>query len=169
MKKTVVFICLLASMSCFAQKNRIYKASNNVTYFVGDSVKMGRGSAPNGDYRYLQMGGWAAALSYDPQQGSSQFNIGRDFYGMSVKIKKIDVIINRGTPKIYFVVGGGNITNYNLFIEDAIAACEVIPCGDNSTVVSSVADELFKLKQLLDSGAITLDEYNKEKKKLLDH
>ena len=41
---------------------------------------------------------------------------------------------------------------------DAIAACEVKPCAvadDKPASVSSVADELLKLKKLLDAGAIT--------------
>ncbi|MBD2705507.1 SHOCT domain-containing protein [Spirosoma sp. BT702] len=33
---------------------------------------------------------------------------------------------------------------------------------------ASVADELLKLKQLLDAGAITKDEYESQKKKLLN-
>jgi len=168
MKHLILIGCLLVSFKSFSQsKYDGYTAGNNVTYHVGDTVKLNRGSAPNGDFLYLQMGGWGAIMSYNQNRNADQFNIGRGAANTAVVIKKIKRFKVKGVEKHYFVVGGGNITNYNLMIDDAIQACEVTPCIDKNKPQLSVADELTKLKGLLDGGAITQDEYDAQKKKLL--
>jgi len=128
------------------------------------------GSAPNGDFRYLNMGGWGAVMSYNSYGGSSQFDIGHGYSGTPVVIKSIKRHKVRGIEKVMFVVGGGNITNYYLYIEEAIATCEIKDCNIPQTAIiqqSSTADELLKFKKLLDQGAITQEEYDTQKKKLL--
>jgi hypothetical protein len=164
--KTLLLSVLLCPLVCLAQKE--YTASNGVTYHVGDTVKLGRGSAPNGDFLYLQIGGWSAATSYRTNGGNDQFNIGRGYANTAVVIKKIRSAKIRGVEKHSFVVGGGNITNYYLSIDDAIEVCEVVPCKNAKTPVVNVADEIAKLKKLLDDGAITQAEYDSQKKKLLE-
>lgn len=64
-----------------------YTASNGITYKEGDQIKLGRGSATNGDFLYLQMGGWAAIASYDVNKSSDQNNIGRGYSGTAVTLK----------------------------------------------------------------------------------
>lgn len=167
MKNRLLFVtCLLISICSMSQND--YQASNGIIYHIGDTVKLGRGSSPNGDFLYLQMGGFGAIMSYNSNKGSDQFNIGKGYANTAVVVKKIKEGKIKGIKKTYFVVGGGNITNYNLYIEDAIQTCEVKPCANTSEKsMGSVADELLKLKQLLDAGAITQAEYDAQKKKLL--
>lgn len=150
-----------------------YRASNGVIYRIGDTILLGRGSAPNGDFRYLTIGGWGAVLMYNSNETSSQFDVGRGYSGLTVKIKRILRMKDRGIEKVMFTVGGGNITNYYLSIEDAIATCEVKDCATESrgtTIIQqplSPADELLKFKKLLDDGAIRKEEYEVQKKKIL--
>jgi len=75
-----------------------------------------------------------------------------------------------GVDKYMFSINPGGPIRYQVFIEDAIAACEVKPCAstENTKPVASVADEIKKLKELYDSGAITKAEYDTQKKKLLN-
>jgi len=175
MKKPLLLLCLFAiSISTKAQKITQYTAINGITYHVGDTVRLGMGSSPNGTFLYLQIGGWGAALSYDADKGPNQLNIGRGYANTAVVIKKIKSGKIKGAEKYWFIVGGGNITNYNLTIDDAIQACEVVPCMRDlppATVVqqsNDKFDKLKKLKGLLDSGAITQSEYDEQKKKLLN-
>ena len=173
--KSIIILLLLActSLTTRAQKLTEYKAINGITYKVGDTVRLGRGSSPSGTFLYLQMGGWGAALSYDANAGPNQLNIGRGYANTAVIIKKIKTGKIKGIVKCYFTVGGGNITNYILTIDDAIQACEVVPCAStNNTGVVQQSDDQFdklkKLKALLDSGAITQSEYDAQKAKLLN-
>jgi hypothetical protein len=162
MKQSLLLMLLLPVIT-FGQDMTEYKASNNKVYHIGDTVHLGKGSSSNGEFLYLQIGGWNAILSHGHNQ-----NIDKTYANTGVIIKKIKRDKTRGVVKTWFVVDGGNITNYNLYIDDAILSCEVIPCQTTPTQPLSVADEIAKLKKLLDSGAITQDEYNAQKKKLLD-
>lgn len=165
--KQVLLVMLLMPILAFTQKDKGYKALNGITYYVGDTVKLARGSAPNGNFLYLQMGGWGAIMGYNANKSNDQMNIGRAYANTAVIVKKIKSGKIKGVEKYYFVVGGGNITNYYLYIDDAVQACEVRPCLEAKNNNVSVADELLKLKQLLDSGALTQAEYDSQKKKLL--
>ncbi|HEY0244655.1 MAG TPA: SHOCT domain-containing protein [Mucilaginibacter sp.] len=167
--KAIFIICLLtiATVTVKAQQYILseYQASNGITYHVKDVVSLGTGAAMDGSFLYLQMGGWAATIN--PNNPNAN-NIGRAYANTTVKVKKIEQIRRKGNVKTYFTVGGGNITNYTLYIEDAIQACEVTPCNTNgSQPVADKFDQLKKLKALLDSGALTQAEYDAQKKKLL--
>lgn len=164
-------IIIIASIQCFAQKITSYKAVNGLTYTIGDTVKLGRGSAPNGSFNYMQMSGIGALLAHK-QQRSDQLNIDKTFANTATVIKKMKSVQINGIQKVTFVVDGNGPVNFNLAIDDAIQACEVIPCKDQATIptantATGVADEIAKLKKLLDSGALTQAEYDAQKKKLL--
>jgi len=74
-----------------------------------------------------------------------------------------------GVSKCLFIVDAGGLFRFSLYIEDAILACEVVPCQTVATKPpASVADEIKKLKELLDSGALTQAEFDAQKKKLLN-
>jgi hypothetical protein len=173
MKKIILTIFLSAILFyAFAVDPKEYKASNGVTYHIGDTIKLGRGSANNGDFLWLQMGGWSAALSYDANKGSDQLNLGKHHSGLNVIVKKMKTMKLKGAERTYFIVGGGNITNYNLYIEDAIETCEVAICKQsNATAVLQVStdkyDQLKKLKELYNEGTLSHEEYDAEKTKLL--
>lgn len=170
MKSTTLVLLFVIVSQAYGQKTMdTYTASNGITYKEGDQIKLGRGSATNGDFLYLQMGGWGAIASYDMNKGSDQNNIGRGYSGIAVTLKKIRTQKTKGQEKVYFTVGGGNITNYNLMIEDAIATCEIADCKTKPTeVTGDNLDKIKKLKDLLDSGALTEAEYQIEKKKILN-
>lgn len=173
MKKLLFFTAvLLFAVTMNAQKiskGETYAASNGKVYKVGDTITLGKGSGINGHFEYMQMGGFyntMAAMSGDT--GSLAAGLGRNYSGTNVVLKKIKTIKDkRGTNKTYFVVGGGNITNYNLMIEEAIASCEITDCKDVSKVevVSSESkyDKLKKIKDLKDAGVLSDEEFQREK------
>jgi hypothetical protein len=169
----IIILLFFSALKVNAQKLTEYRAINGINYHIGDTVRLGRGSSPNGTFLYLQIGGWGAALVYDPDAGPNQMNIGRAYANTAVIIKKIKTGTIKGIVKYYFTVGGGNITNYTLTIDDAIQACEVVPCTNQSAGATVIQqsddnlDKLKKLKSLLDNGAITQGEYDAQKKKLL--
>lgn len=164
MKKIILLLLFVSAVANAQDKVTEYKASNNVTYKVGDSIALGRGSGLQGTFVYLKMAGWMAGT--DVQIGSA-------YAGLNVIIKKLKVQKFKGASKMYFVVGGGNITNYTLEIEEAIASCEVKDCNATKTVSSAPApdkfDQLKKLKDLLANGTLNQEEFEAEKKKLLNN
>ncbi|WP_316745135.1 SHOCT domain-containing protein [Pedobacter antarcticus] len=166
-KHFLTILALTISICSYAQKNKEYRASNGVTYNVGDTIQLGRGSATNGDFLYLQMGGWAGAIAGG---GSDSRNIGKRYANTNVIIKKIKSAKVRGSEKHVFTVAGGNITNYELLIDEAIESGEIKDIHKKSADTNVVDDDLTKLeklKKLLDSGAITQEEFDAKKKQIL--
>lgn len=161
MKKLISILFVFFSFVSYSQKLDSYKASNGITYKVGDDIMMGAGSGKSDNYVYM----WVTGVVGKGTEISS-----RAYNGYKVTIKKMKHFKDGKDEKVLFLVGGGNITNYTLDIENAIASCEIKDCNDkkvNSIPVSSKYDELKKLKELFDSGALTEEEYKAEKEKLL--
>jgi len=148
--------------------DKSYTASNGITYHVGDTIKLGLGSNPNGEFRFLQISGWGGILmSSQGGEKRGDYNIGKGYAYSNIIIKKIKFYKVKGAQKVYFTVGGGNITNYSLAIEEAIATCEIDQCHKKSETQFSIADELLKMQKLLNDGLITKEEFEAFKKKLL--
>ncbi|MCC8427010.1 SHOCT domain-containing protein [Mucilaginibacter sp. UR6-11] len=142
-----------------------YKASNGVTYHVGDTVRLGRGTKSDGTFMYFEDHG----LIPNPR---STRNLPKDFANVGATVKSIRKMKINGVDKYMFSVNPGGPMRYTVFIDDAIEACEVKPCkaanDAKPAATGSVADEIRKLKSLLDSGAITKEEYDAQKKKVLN-
>lgn len=168
MKNIILAILSLTPFIGFAQNE--YKASNGKTYHIGDTVKVALGSMPDGNFKYIL----ASQPSFlPPRRNSNDLSARRDLAHTNAVIKKIKTgsrLTDNGNKTILVVKGNG-LLNFDIWIEEAIAACEVTPCvttNSSATVpAASVADELLKLKKLLDAGALTQDEFNTQKKKLL--
>lgn len=169
MKNLFLILLFLLPLTVLSQKLTQYKASNGKTYHVGDTVKIALGSMPDGDFKYVQV---SPLLPMPPRRNnSSNLNAHKDFSNTNAVIRKIKTVDqqNTGTPKVILNVKAIGLMSYDVWIEEAIAVCEVTPCASSKTTAApaSVADELLKLKKLLDAGAITQSEYNAQKKKLL--
>src|SRR5690606_41705737 len=94
--------------------------------------------------------------------------------GLNVTIKKMNKYSCEGQKGVYFTVGGGNITNSILDIENASKTCEVEICNKEVQKVEIIGDtsdkydQLEKIKKLLNEGILTQEEYDTEKKKILE-
>jgi hypothetical protein len=168
MKKILFVIIFFAPLAVIAQKLKEYHASNGQTYHPGDTIRVGLGSMPDGNFKYIQINQLLPGPP-DPRRGNAM-NARKDMSGTGYVIKKIrNVRQMGGGDKTVITIKTGGLPTCDIWIEEAIAACEVTPCNDQKGTTShySVADELLKLKKLLDAGAITQAEYDAQKKKLL--
>ena len=167
MKKLLFILLCLVSLAGFSQDMQSYTASNGKTYKIGDTVRVALGSMPEGNFKYVQV---SPPLFAPPTRNSNSLSARKDFANTYVIIRKIKKSAQlSGSEKVVFNVKVRGLVTYDIWIDEAIAVCEVTPCAAKSTTIAtgSVADELLKLKKLLDAGAITTEEFNAQKKKLL--
>ena len=167
MKKLLLIFLLLAPIAAFSQKLKEYHASNGIAYHSGDTIKLGLGSMPDGNFKYIQINQLLPGPP-DPRRSNSMA-ARKDMSGSGYVIKKIQNVRQMGGgEKTVITIRTGGLPTCDIWIEEAIATCEVTPCNNQkSTSTGSVADEIMKLKKLLDAGAITQTEYDAQKKKLL--
>ena len=177
MKKFVVMLTLVLAIiyvapSASAQIPGVKIKDQEITVLdtlklkVGDILMLGQGSNPNKEFIYF----------YEPLTNRMGEN---GFTGHIIKIKYFK-FYNDGMTKKYYA--GVLCTNgkYALSIEDAIKSGEVIGLNKvkfaqkkpepTIAIVNKVstADELKKYKELLDQGVISKDEFDAQKKKLLE-
>lgn len=177
--KKMLFCLLLTPILSFSQEElpRVIKdtlfSTSGFKIVAGDDIKLGAGSLPNGDFKYISISAASWAVLMDPSHKPIQ--IGRRYSGLKLHVKKFRKDGNKKRGYVYYlIVGGGNIANYDCDIENAIVSGEVVvpeefrpKSGTAIQVTPTSADELKKLKDLLDSGALTKDEYDSAKKKIL--
>jgi hypothetical protein len=137
------------------------------TFHKGDTLKVGTGSDPNGDFKFI----------YQPANdllGTDQTNLQKMYSSTRLIIKYFKEWESHKFGLKEFTVVGFSSRNGVVELEAAIEAGEIIvpnfkPKQLNQALQFSVADELIKLKKLLDDGVLTKDEYESQKKKLLEN
>lgn len=130
----IVLVITLFVVAAKAQTVRQYKATNGVSYKVGDTVKLGTGSANNGAFSCMYLSGWNAAIGYDQNGAASQFNVGSAYANKQMVIQEIDWESVRGGKRYYFVVGDEGTNDYNLYIDAAVKNHEVLPFNTATAV-----------------------------------
>jgi len=179
-------------MNTYAQDSTLPRIDGNTLITTsgfkvteGQDLKIGIGSMPDGDFKFIRRN--AASLwnyySTTGYQGlANQANaFPRSQAGLSYKVKRIEKRGKKKTGYVYYVVIATGLVKYEMDIDNAISSGELVvpdefkPKPKNAvTVVEvkqqiSVADELTKLKKLLDDGVLTKEEYDVQKKKLLEN
>lgn len=189
MKKLFLLFALTAGM-VWAQENEL----KNDTLFLanggflvqGQQLKFGKGSKDNGDFRHIEV----STSSMMRQNNTNSYGISSsranlqeanalsgEFNDLEGKVIRFE---SRGTKrtgrKYVAIVGIGLPQRYQVDIDNAARVGEIIipgynvPSADGPTKTESnvsVADELLKLKQLLDAGLLTEEEFDQQKEKLL--
>ena len=153
MKITITFI-LISLYSISSQSQNSYKTESGITYKIGDTLHIGR---PLNDL------GWTAIYK-DKSRKTYAFN--RNLVNKKVIVKKIDTT-SSPTALIFTIYR----RNFYVNIDDALNNKEIIPSVKRQLTNKNTEhkyDVLLKLKKLLDSEAITQEEYIKEKKKILN-
>lgn len=191
-KLLLAFICFCSLPNLYSQDKEkslpkliedTLISTSGYRIIVGQEINIGTGSTPDGDFKFIRRNstgfGTMMIMTDNNSYNKSQLSLPRNVAGHKGKVVKI---VTRGSkrsgytyePLISF--GSGR---YEIDVDNAIAAGEIVvpdefkPKSKSTTVVEikqqvSVADELSKLKKLLDDGVLTKEEYETQKKKLLD-
>lgn len=177
MKTLLLFIASLFLFNlAYAQDATLPRVENDTLYTTsgykigeGQEVTIGRGSTPEGEYIYIKQRGTTLGYKLGP---FSKENVGRSY--IVTKLKQ------EGSEKKgfhYIILLKDAMTRWEVDVENAIKFGQlqvpaeyrpVTAIGDNSGTGLSTADELRKLKKLYDDGILTREEYEAQKKKLLD-
>ncbi|MBN8665815.1 MAG: SHOCT domain-containing protein [Chitinophagales bacterium] len=179
MRLFALIFCLLSNFT-FAQDltpDTLRHAASGFLFEEGTKLKLGQGTMPDGSFKYIKINS-ASLMSYygnSPNAANSANALPPSFGGKNAEVARLEL---RGTRKTgyspYAILKLGMPMRYECDIDNAIAAGElIIPgydpkgAGAPKAAPMSLADELKKLKELLDAGAITKEEYDAMKKKLI--
>ena len=177
MKKNLLILFLLVlTISCFCQNTSLPKINGDTLYttvgykiYVDQQIKLGIGTKDNGDFKYI------TSSSFLTAPNARQPSLREHANGHMATVKKLKTTGNSKNGYVYhIVIGVGEPVNYECDVESAIAAGEIVVPDQyktkttTSTAPTSVADEIAKLKKLCDDSVITKEEFEAQKKKLLD-
>ncbi|HTE30693.1 MAG TPA: SHOCT domain-containing protein [Chryseolinea sp.] len=160
-------------------KSDVYITSLGWVLKEGTDVKLGRGSMPDKTFAFITE--TPSLLTYNQYTDYDKHKLQHSYNGREAKLGQLSVA---GSKKMgFFIVVKikvGQLSRYMMDIENAIEAGELeipaqykiaVKAPEPTVIVKnevSVADELTKLKKLLDDGVLTKDEYDSQKKKLLE-
>jgi len=184
----------LATLYSHAQTNTIsmkgdtLMLGNGAQFYEGEEIILGAGSAPDRSFNHIFSSPGVFSSKHTPMSG--------EFNGKMARVKKFEkdgsykksyafniLVLDMGNGKSFWCEVQGAFESGELIVPglndrktadlkmatakpDPPPSPEVKPTPDPKPPVS-IADELTKLKKLLDSGAITKDEYASLKKKLI--
>jgi len=118
MKKHILLpIFLLLSTLTNAQFIAEYKASNGITYHLGDTIVLGKGSNPAGDFKSIYKL-WISKR--DAKSDSIAIEKERKCTGQKVMIDRIEYLIGAEPENMIFNIAFQSGANYTLKIEEGI-------------------------------------------------
>lgn len=138
----------------------------------GDTLTFGKGTMPTKQFAFIYLNPTSFAAPRINGHLIMQY-MESDYTGKRGIVK---TLVQNGTQRQGFtmcaILGVGRPTRYYVELDNAIEAGEIVPPPgfqrpSTTSPTFSVADELIKLKSLMDSGVLTKDEFDAQKKKLL--
>lgn len=151
--------------------------SSGMTVGKAQKIKLGLGTMPDGDFKFVrinsasifhnsEIGNYNSGYNANSVNSMNRRNSGREF-----TVARLEKRGDEQHGYTYYVVLAG-MPRYEVDIENAIASGEVVVPGRSVSLLSgrtSVADELVKFKKLFDEGVLTQQEFEAQKKKLLNN
>jgi hypothetical protein len=169
--KSILTVLLFVPFFTSAQSNEFGKIENDTLYlnsgekyWKGKDVRLGYGSNGAKGFEFI-------ALS--PFSIAGPIPLGSAWANMKMTVKDFQFVgSKRAGKKFYVVARGGNLSPYWIDIVSALNQKEVASdlTRDAVTVAApsgDMADQIKKLKDLKDSGALTEEQYNAALKKVI--
>lgn len=173
----LTFIFTLFVLPVVAQKNDKGEMVDDVlTLTDGLMLKKGtqlRINGPSGvDARFVFIF-HSPTNAYDELKANYTNPLEPYYFNNVVQVRKIRLVKGSdGTSKWVVRLRNEKKEDFSCDIVNALRVGEIVPVGAASSEpvnpTASVADELTKLKKLLDDGVLTQEEYDQQKQKLLN-
>jgi len=139
---------------------------SGITINTGDIIKLGMGSAADGSFKHIRfIGGFNNPLN----QADTRMNNREG----KVKFFKDDSV-SEGGSKYYVFTKFVCIDIESALLDGELLEINGEPLNsktkkENAVSSESTASQLLKLKELLDAGLLTREEFDEEKKKILNN
>lgn len=149
-----------------------FKTTAGTVVHVGDTLHLGRGTLPTGEFQYV-------FVPDNVFTGSKRVNFTSQMSNLFVRVKDIRVQQSKLYGSKTVAVIRANTINGCVDLDAAEGAGEIVTANTRRSAVSaagatagggaalSTADELLKLKKLYDQKVLTKAEYEAQKAKLL--
>ncbi|MES2330622.1 MAG: SHOCT domain-containing protein [Bacteroidota bacterium] len=180
MKYILLAILVVCSALSKAQPPKIENdslyTSSGMVIGKGQKLKLGLGTMPDGDFKFIRINSASIFHNTEISNYNSGYNanhansMNRRNSGREFTVTRLEKRGDDSHGYTYYVVLAG-MPRHEVDIENAIASGElVVPAQyrPGPLTQASIADELAKYKKLLDEGALTKQEYEAAKKKLLE-
>jgi Short C-terminal domain len=150
--KKLLLLLFISSTVCYTQS--YYETKTGVTYKIGDTIRMGQP---------LSHLGWISINS----NTNNKYVINKNLINKDVIIKYIDTV----NASVNFTFTFYN-KDFRININNALRNKEVIPQFERELANKGLSSNKYQmiktLKELLDSGALTKEEFELEKSKILN-
>jgi len=188
-KRLLLVSFITKSILILGQGNELPKIANDTLFTSsgfkiteGLKLKIGIGTTPDGDFKFIRrnnnsMFAYSSSTGYQSLANSANA-FPRNQSGRFFEVKRIEKRGNKKHGYLYYAIIGNAIVRYEIDIENAISSGEIVvpdefkPKPKNQIIELkqqlSIPDEILKLKKLLDEGILTKDEFEIQKKKLLE-
>ena len=154
MKKIYLILTLLFSVCTFSQN--YYETKSGHVFKVGDTIRLGQPVTISSGLLLPTTGHWETLFSEENENIQNM-----NFINKKAVISKIDLT---GDAKLHFKLFGKKL---NILIDDGVSLGEIAITNTNIKNSLDKYDLIKKLQSLLNTGAITQEEFQSEKTKLL--
>jgi len=156
MNKLLLFFTLLLSFSSIKAQTT-YKAKSGHIFKVGDTLKLGQPITISSGPIVATTGEWATVFNKKNEKLRNM-----NFINKKAVISEINTV---GDAKLHFKLYGKKLY---ILVDEAISLGEMIVTYESKDNSLDKYDKIKKLKELLDIGALSKEEFESEKKKLLN-
>lgn len=148
----------------YSQKLTTYTASNGMTYNVGDTIVLGVGSAPDGNFNHIYSGMVLTIFGSLAVESDYDVRLPEYFHGSPQEIKKI----RQREKDVLFLFDTDGWGGFVIDIEKAIASCEVSYCRPHGFLTQEEFEKLVLLYRAVLNEDISTERFEELRMELME-